>query len=128
MASVKFTSFSAYLGNGRRVKFQTSISIECESNGELIITDGGVAGVGSGVPTCTATIEAATCVAGHESTQLVFDRWKAKESIDVTFGIVDGRILHSDMWAKNISFKGDPKAGTTSFSATLQGGEPETVG
>lgn len=124
----KFTNFSVYVGTGRRVEFQTSVSVEGESNSELMIVDGGVAGVSSGVPTSSATVEAATCVKGKDSTQFLFDKWKAGEFFPVTFGIVDGRIITCSMVAKNISFKGDPKAGTTSFSCTLQGGSLDKVG
>ena len=119
-------SFSFYV-DGRRVKFMTSVSLEGDSNSEQIAVDGDLV-LTSGVPTSSATIESAICVEGHDSTQKIFDAWDRGEYIPCTFGVIDGRILSAEMTVKTLSYKSDPKVGSTTFSGSLIGKKIKKVG
>jgi hypothetical protein len=118
----KFRNFSVYGKNGRKVEYQTDATLDGESNSEQIIVDGKVAGASEGVETSSATIDSALCVAGKDSTQSIFDLYKAKEYADFTFGIIDGRILTANMMVKSFKVTGKAANGTTTFSCSLVGG------
>lgn len=119
----KFRNFSFYGKNGRKIEFLTDGSFECTSNAEQIIVDGKVAGASEAVETSTATINAALCVSGKDSTQALFDAYKAKEYNTYTFGIVDGRILSASMLITSLKYDSNAPKGTSTISASLTGGE-----
>lgn len=119
-------SFSFYV-DGRRVKFMTKVSLEGDSNSEQIAVDGDLV-LTSGVPTSSASIDAAVCVEGHDSTQKLYDLWDQGEYTPCTFGVIDGRILSAEMTVKTLKYDSDPKSGSTTFSGTLIGKKIKKVG
>lgn len=124
----KFKNFSFYGKNGRRIEFLTDGSLECTSNAEQIVVDGKVAGASEAVETSTATINAAVCVAGKDSTQSLFDLFKSKEYATFTFGIIDGRILSASMLVTSCKFDSNAAKGTTTLSCSMIGGEVSKKG
>lgn len=124
----RFRNFSVYGKSGRKIEYQTDATLEGESNSEQIIVDGDVAGASEGVETSSATIDAAICVGGKDSTQSLFDLYKSKDYADFTFGIIDGRVLQANMMVKGFKCTGKASNGTTTFSCSLVGGKISKVG
>jgi hypothetical protein len=124
----KFRNFSVYGKSGRKVEYQTDATLSGKSNAEQIIVDGKVAGSTEGVETSTATIDAAICVGGKDSTQAIFDLYKAKEYAEFTFGIIDGRVLSCNMMVDSFDYTGKAANGQTTFKCSLIGGAVNKVG
>jgi hypothetical protein len=124
----KFRNFSVYGKDGRKVEFMTTASLKGASNSEQIIVDGKVAGASEGVKTSSASIAAAICVGGRDSTQVLYDLWDSGEYTDFTFGMIDGRILSANMKVDSFEYGAQAANGTTTFSCELIGAKPKKVG
>lgn len=128
MAGLTFRNWSSYTKSGRKVSLATTGKIDSESNSELIIVDGQVAGSSHGVPTTNITIDAYTCAEGNDATQVIRDMHLSREWQTFTFGIVDGAILSCECMVKSISYSTDSAKGTATMSATMQGKQLSKVG
>ena len=128
MPGLRFSNFSVYGKNGRRIRFQTDATLEGESNAEQVIVDGEVAGSFRGVPTSQANIDAAICKDGEEGTQMMYDLLDSGEYETFVFGIIDARLISVSMMVKNFKYTGKASNGSTTFSCSLQGRKPKKVG
>lgn len=125
---MRFRNFTVYAKSGAKIKLQTEANLTSKSNATQIVVDGDVPGYSEGVPTSSASIKGALCVEGHSSTQALFDAHSAKETLKMTFGIIDGRILSANMLIETITYDGKAADGTSVFSMELIGDGLKKVG
>jgi|WetSurMetagenome_2_1015567.scaffolds.fasta_scaffold240604_1 hypothetical protein len=122
----RVTNFSVFVKSGRKMKFMTDAKFGSDTNTQQIVVDGDVVYTDA-VGTSSATINAAICVEGHDSSQSVEDAHLRNETVKVTWGIVDGRIYAADYKIKTMEFDTKAADGTLTGSFTLIGGKLSKV-
>jgi hypothetical protein len=128
MATITVRNFSIYGQDGRKYDFATKGTLKFTNNGAQLIGDGKWLGKSKGVPTSTFSCDNIISVGGNESTKMAAEAVRSQDYLDMSFGIIDGKIYTATMSADDVTFETDMEQGTLTGSFSFSGGEVETIG
>jgi hypothetical protein len=121
-------NFSFYGKDGRKLDYTTSGSITIANNGEQLIGDGEWLGKSKGVPTCSGKCSNIIGVAGNSATQALADAVLDQEYLDMSFGIIDGRILQATVTCDDVTYDTQMASGTLTGDFSFSGGKVSKIG
>lgn len=124
MANPRFGPPSIFI-NGRKIGEFVQHKLTLASGDELQYGDGGVVGHSDGAETSKLTANGVVPRAGM-ATDLVA-LLQAKQDVDVSVGVLDGKIRMITMRFETAEFSGDHKAGTLMGDFSLSGGKSRAV-
>lgn len=116
----------SFFYKGRKVATAEGTQYDIEGNDEDVFGDEGWLGVTSGAVTSKISVDTITPIEG--SGIAVIEDMLTKQYVNITLGVVEGKIHQVEMRCRTVSYTGENQAGSLKGKWEFMGGKPELTG